>query len=47
MFLAQGQQLTYGEMEPEVRAAINHRAAAFQLLCEALGTAPQGAHVPG
>jgi XTP/dITP diphosphohydrolase len=32
MFVAKGQQLTYGEMQPEVRSAINHRAAAFRML---------------
>jgi XTP/dITP diphosphohydrolase len=32
MFVAQGQRLTYGEMQPEARHAINHRAAAFRML---------------
>lgn len=37
MFMPHGYSQTYGEMEPDVRAAINHRAAAFRLLCLALG----------
>lgn len=40
MFMAQGQRLTYGEMQPEVRNAINHRAAAFRMLVARLPDAP-------
>lgn len=40
MFVAQGQQQTYGEMQPETRNAINHRAAAFRLLMARLPDAP-------
>jgi XTP/dITP diphosphohydrolase len=40
MFMPHGQPETYGEMRPEVRAGLNHRAAAFRLLCTALGCVP-------
>ena len=40
MFMPHGQPQTYGEMRPEVRAELNHRAAAFRLLCSALGCVP-------
>ena len=49
MFVPQGQQQTYGEMEPAARGAINHRAAAFRLLAHRLGDAPPvvGSPSPG
>jgi inosine/xanthosine triphosphate pyrophosphatase family protein len=40
MFMPHGQPETYGEMLPEVRVELNHRAAAFRLLCAALGCVP-------
>ncbi|MBO0766453.1 MAG: RdgB/HAM1 family non-canonical purine NTP pyrophosphatase [Hyphomicrobiaceae bacterium] len=35
MFVADGQTLTFGEMEPARKHAISHRARAFALLCRA------------
>jgi len=42
MFVAQGQRLTYGEMQPEARANINHRAAAFRMLTARFSDAAEG-----
>lgn len=36
MFLADGEELTFGEMEPEAKHAISHRARAFALFVAAL-----------
>jgi XTP/dITP diphosphohydrolase len=35
MFIADGEQLTFGEMEPNAKHAISHRARAFALFVEA------------
>jgi XTP/dITP diphosphohydrolase len=35
IFVAQGQEITFGEMEPESKHAISHRAAAFRQLVDA------------
>jgi len=35
MFLPKGSELTFGEMEPEAKHAISHRAVAFRKLIEA------------
>lgn len=35
MFLADGEALTFGEMEPDAKHAISHRARAFKLFVEA------------
>ncbi|MBY0430060.1 MAG: non-canonical purine NTP pyrophosphatase, partial [Rhodospirillales bacterium] len=35
MFLPEGESLTFGEMEPEAKHAISHRARAFRLLVKA------------
>jgi Xanthosine triphosphate pyrophosphatase len=34
MFLAEGQTLTFGEMDPQDKHAMSHRALAFKLLLE-------------
>jgi XTP/dITP diphosphohydrolase len=36
MFLADGEELTFGEMEPDAKHAISHRARAFALFVAAL-----------
>ncbi len=35
MFIADGQTLTFGEMEPDAKHAISHRARAFEAFCRA------------
>lgn len=35
MFVAEGEQLTFGEMEPKAKHAISHRARAFAMFVEA------------
>ena len=35
MFVADGQTLTFGEMEPDAKHAISHRARAFALFARA------------
>lgn len=36
MFLADGESLTFGEMEPDAKHAMSHRARAFKLFLDAL-----------
>ncbi|MEM6742074.1 MAG: non-canonical purine NTP pyrophosphatase, partial [Pseudomonadota bacterium] len=35
MFVPEGEELTFGEMEPEQKAALSHRKRAFDALVEA------------